>query len=106
MNFRLVERPALYPGVSLFQLLSPRGFVDTGVEMPVGGRVYLEEVAVNEAAVLFGYTDPETTEKLRGVILSQGNELAALRAKLSDLDPVLKALKNLAAEAPLAGVAL
>lgn len=102
--FSLVDAPSQFPGRELMGFNSPEGVVDTGVDF--NGWVYLGRQTVHEAATLFGYTDPETAEKLRGVILSQGNELAALRAKLADLDPVLKALKNLAAEAPLAGVAL
>lgn len=98
MNFAIVPRPALYPGTELLQLLSPRGFVDTGVDMPAGGRVYLAEQTVHEAARLFGYVSPKEAGVLTGENADLREELADLHRRLSDLDPIVKAIHNVAAE--------
>lgn len=94
MNFQLVERPAIYPGVSLLQLLSPRGFVDTGVDMPVGGRVYLEENVVQEAGVLFGMITRKEAETLRDEIASLKATVESLGRHLKERDPLFQALKR------------
>lgn len=98
MNFQLVERPAIYPGVSLLQLLSPRGFVDTGVDMPVGGRVYLEENVVQEAGVLFGMITRKEAETLRDEIASLKATVESLGRHLKERDPLFQALKKAMAD--------
>lgn len=94
MNFQLVPRPAIYPGVELLQLLSPRGFVDTGVDMPAGGRVYLSEVVVNECARLFGYVTEKEAQALRDKIASLEATVESLGRHLKERDPLFQALKK------------
>lgn len=80
---------------------SPEGVVSTGVTCE--GYVYIGKVTANEIGVLFGMVSADDAARLRAVILSQGDELAALRERLADLDPIVKAIRNVAAElAPVA----
>lgn len=93
----LVERPVLYPGAGLRGLSSQRGFVDTGCDMPVGGRVYLEEQTVHEAALLFGYLSPVDAAKLREQLADARRELEAACVELERLRPIADALRTAAA---------
>lgn len=86
--FLLATNPHLYPGHGLLSLGSPNGYVDTGVEMPVGGHVYLEEQVVHEAAILFGYLSPAEADTLRA-------RTATLEERLADTEERLAALQNI-----------
>lgn len=98
MNFQLVHEMRFHPQTEIMQLLSPRGFVDTGVEMPIGGRVYLSENVVNEAARLFGYITSKEADKLRDRI-AELEELNASRIRHhKERDPVFQALKAVMSE--------
>lgn len=94
MNFVLVPQPYLHPGVELLMLQSPRGFVDTGVEMPIGGRVYLSENTVHEAGRLFGMVTRHEAAKLTDEIASLKATVESLGRHLKERDPLFQALKR------------
>lgn len=60
----LADRPHLFPGHTLTgETTGP--VVDTGIELPVGGRVYLARHEVASAANLLGYATPAQVDALK-----------------------------------------
>lgn len=97
--FQLVAQPVVYPGTELMGLASPRGFVDTGAEMLVGGRVYLSEIVVGEAARLFGYVSPKDADGAAEEIEGLRARVVELEGELAELEPVKTALERMHAVA-------
>lgn len=99
--FHLVDAPTQFPGRELMGLNSPEGVVDTGVDF--NGWVYLGRQTVHEAATLFGYLSPEDAAVLRERLHGYEVEISAISKRLADLDPIVKAIRNVSAElAPVA----
>lgn len=92
----LVERPTLFPSVGLRGLTSPRGFVDTGIDMAVGGRIYLEEHTANDAVVLFGGLPKADVEKLHERLAAQHQLISDQQAELARLRPIANAVREAA----------
>lgn len=94
--FHLVAQPHLYPGTELMGLQSPGGFVDTGVEMTVGGRVYLSEIVVAEAARLFGFVSKADAAQQADQLQAARERIIELEGELAELGPVKSAIETAA----------
>jgi hypothetical protein len=93
--FQLVAQPAVFPGVELMGLQSPRGFVDTGCEMVVGGRVYLSETVAGEAAQHFGWRSPKDYAAVERKLDDALATVLTLQTELESLRTVKEALEEL-----------
>lgn len=88
----------MYPGRSLLETVDGP-FIDTGVEMAVGGRVYIDPVSAAEIARLM---PPAEVESLRKKLRVQGELLEAANAELARLRPIAAAVHEVSlAHAPL-----
>lgn len=89
--FLLTDRPHIFPGRTL--LGDTRGpVVDTGVEMDLGGRVYLNRQEAWEVARLFGFVEAETHEAAVARAALAEVELAEARDALADQQEQLDAV--------------
>lgn len=93
MSFLLADRPAMFPGRCL--LGDTRGpCVDTGVEMELGGHVYLNRNEAWEVGRHFGFVEGETHA---GVVAERDGLRAKLdqeRARSAELTKSLAALRR------------
>lgn len=79
--FLLADRPSFFPHTTL--LGSSGGpVVDTRIDMPVGGRVYIDEIEANEIARHFGFLNPAAAARLQARVGELERELAAAKTKL------------------------
>lgn len=83
--FQLVDQPHLFPGRSLLGNTGP--CVDTAVEIPVGGRVYVDRVEAGEIARLFGFLTPEAASQLKA-------QLAAAEGRAGEAERRLAAVRD------------
>jgi hypothetical protein len=88
--FQLVERPAMFPGRSLLETVEGP-FVDTGVEMDLGGRVYIDRASAAEIARLL--PSPEVV-KLRDRNAALEAALEGARTELARLQPIADAVRE------------
>lgn len=93
MNMLIVPTMNFFPEVELFQLLSPRGYLDTGVEMPAGGRVYLAEVTSVEIGRAWGGISKKEADAKDAKIAELEDLNASLIRHLKERDPLFQALK-------------
>lgn len=79
--FQVVDQPHFYPSTTL---LGNAGgpVVDTGIDMPVGGRVYVDQVEASEIARHFGFETPESARRRDARILELEEQLAAALARV------------------------
>jgi hypothetical protein len=96
---RLVESCHLEPYRSLWDIASPQGFIDTGIDVGVVtgyGRIYIAETELREAANLYGYDSPETATEKDKRIAELERRVVELETDLADAQPVLSALARAA----------
>lgn len=90
--FQLVERPALFPGRPLLQAVNGP-FVDTGIEMELGGRVYIDPTSAAEIARLM---PPPEMVQLRERLATSTAELESAQVELERLRPIVAAMREAA----------
>lgn len=93
MNMQIVQELRFHPQTELFQLLSPQGFVDTGVEMPIGGRVYLSRTTSYEVGRLWGMITRDEADAKDLEIATLKATVESLARHLKERDPLFQALK-------------
>ena len=90
--FLLADRPYLFPGRCL--LGETRGpCVDTGVEMELGGHVYLNRVEAWEAGRLFGFVEGETYAQACKERDDAFETLVVLEAELAEARQLVESLR-------------
>lgn len=89
--FMLTERPVMYPMTTLLgNAAGP--VVDTGIDMLVGGRVYIDRVEAGEIARHFGFETPEAAKR-------RDERIAELEQRVADANERLENVRGMVAAA-------
>lgn len=93
MSFLLADRPAMFPGRCL--LGDTRGpCVDTGVEMELGGHVYLNRNEAWEVGRHFGFVEGETHSTVMAERDQAHADLDVAREQIAGLEGLVESLRQ------------
>jgi hypothetical protein len=87
--FLLTEQPALFPATTL---LGNTGgpVVDTGIDLPAGGRVYIDRVEAGEICQHFGFESPEAARRRTERIAALEEQVAGYEQRLQQLRELIE----------------